>query len=386
MTSSNTYVSAALALHEYLLQRHWNGHALVGPDPVGKVHWRVTRFVRSYLPWLPNDDRYVYLQGQAYWIKSNLQLWSLTQDDNYLQLAAQSADYLVGAQLENGAWLHPPIRGRKGFISTVEGVWASLGLVAAFEATGCTAYLNSAIRWYDFQSGHIGFEKAAAGLAANYYAHSRHSVPNVTTMSIWLTVELQRLAGDDRFLQYTEPMLAFIENSQLPSGELPYVYQRRPHFMCFQYNSFQFLDLAYTHSKWPHPSLERILPRMAAFLSTGVHSDGRSRYNCFRDTPDVTYWGGALATALGQAHEMGLGDYHELSERAYQRLCSRQNAQGGFPFSRQNYILLQDRRSYPRYQAMILHQLLCRAPRKGLSSPPNAIAPDVAQVAARRRI
>jgi hypothetical protein len=358
---SERYLDAARALHDYLVRSHWDGRVLVGPDPVGKINWRVTRFARSYFPFLFGDKGLIYLQGQAYWIRSNLKLLSLLQDERYLEYASASADYIVAAQPEDGAWLHPPIRGRRGFISTVEGVWASLGLTAAYAATGDERYLQAAIRWYDYQVQHIGFEPVNGGLAANYYAHTHHSVPNVTTMLIWLTVELERLTGDGRFTDYTEPMLTFIESSQLPNGELPYVFERRPHFMCYQYNSFQFLDLAYTYEQWPHERLLTVLRKLALFLSTGLLPNGSSRYDCFNKTPEVTYWGGALASALRMATQLGLGDYLAQSDRAYQHLLSRQRSDGGFDFSRRNYSLLRDQNSYPRYLAMILHQLLCRA-------------------------
>jgi hypothetical protein len=351
---------AALRLHAYLIKTHWDGSALVGPDPIGKVQWRITRFVRSYCPWLPGNERYVYLQGQAYWIRSNLSLYALTQDARYLEYARANTDHVVRCQNTEGVWFHPPIPGRRGFISTVEGVWASLGLVAAYEATQQHAYLAAADRWYEYQVKGIGFQPVGAGLAANYYAHSTEQVPNVTTMLVWLALELHRLTGAANYLEYVEPMVAFLAHSQLSTGELPYVYQARPHFMCFQYNAFQFLDLAHSYALWPDERLLGILRRLAAFLATGVTATGACRYNCFKPTPEVTYWGGAIATALRTAHDLGLGDFSLLSERAYQHLVSRQRPDGGFDFSHRNYGLLSDRRSYPRYLAMILRHLLAR--------------------------
>jgi hypothetical protein len=58
---------------------------------------------------------------------------------------------------------------------------------------------------------------------------------------------------------------------------------------------------------------------------------------------------------------LGLGQYQDLSERAYRRLLSRQNPDGSFDFSDKNYRFLADRRSYPRQEAMILNFLLTQA-------------------------
>lgn len=355
------YLEASLKLHQYIVKRHWDGKAIVGPDPIGKIHWRVTRFVRSYFPWLPGDDRYTYLQGQAYWIRGNLILFELTKEPRYLEFVEQCADHIVERQPSDGAWRHPPIWGRRGFISTVEGVWASLGLTAAYRKIGKQAYLDSAFKWYDFQINDIGFQQVEEGLAANYYAHSTSRVPNVTTMLLWLMAELYDLTEDERFLTHTDGLIRFLAYSQLESGELPYAFQTRPHFMCYQYNSFEFLDLAQYYKWVPNQRVYRIMGKLANYLSGGLTERGSCRYNCFREDPEVNYWTAAVATALCKAHELGLGQYEAASSRAYQRVLRRQNPDGGFYFSDRNYKLLRDRRSYPRYLAMILRLLLYRA-------------------------
>jgi hypothetical protein len=376
---SSCVQAASLRLHAYLCQKHWTGQALSGPDPVGKIQWRITRFVRSYLPALPNDDQFIYLQGQAYWIRSNLLLRELTGDDRYLDDVVACADAMVARQPANGAWVHPPVRERRGFISTVEGVWGSLGLTAAYRATGTCAYLEAAQRWYEFQIQGVGFQMVGEGLAPNYYTHSTIAVPNVTTMLIWLTHELAQLTGDQRYLEYTERMLTFVEQSQLPSGELPYIHLTRPHFMCFQYNSYQLLDLIHAYELRPSERLYALLQKLALFVSTGVLPNGSCRYDCFKATPEVNYWNAAIGDALRRAHKLGLGDYLPLSERAYDRVLTQQRSDGSFLFSRYNYRFLSDRRSYPRYLAMILHHLLSRVEQRPSSSPAVGLAAKVSE-------
>ncbi|HRW06600.1 MAG TPA: hypothetical protein P5121_15960, partial [Caldilineaceae bacterium] len=111
-------------LYGYIVQHHWTGAVIAGPDPVGKLTWRVTRFVRSYVPWLPGAASYVYLQAQGYWVRTNLHLYALRREEFYRATAAACADAIVKCQRGDGSWLHPPIPGRRGLISTVEGVWA----------------------------------------------------------------------------------------------------------------------------------------------------------------------------------------------------------------------------------------------------------------------
>jgi hypothetical protein len=373
----NEYAHAAVRLHQYIVDEHWDENVIVGPDPIGRIHWRITRFAKSYLRWLPGDDLYIYLQGQAYWIRANLKLFELTGDLDYLRYAERCADFIVESQPANGAWLHPPIRGRRGFVSTVEGVWASLGLTAAFRQISKQTYLDSALKWYDFQINSIGFQEVEDGLAANYYAHSNHKVPNVTTMLVWLAAELHQITGEKRYLQYTDEMLRFVQRSQLDSGELPYTFQARTHFMCYQYNSFQFLDLANYYCLTGDQRARQILITLVRFLATGVTKRGSCRYNCFKVVPEVNYWTAALAAALRRAHELGLGDYLALSERSYRYLLSRQRPDGGFDFSERTYGLLQDRRSYPRYLAMILSHLLYRAQADSVGAKPLTVIPQV---------
>src|SRR3954469_24084375 len=62
------YVNEARRLHAYLHSRHWDGRALTGPDAGVRVNYRVGRYVKSYLRFLPWRDDHYYLQAQAYWV------------------------------------------------------------------------------------------------------------------------------------------------------------------------------------------------------------------------------------------------------------------------------------------------------------------------------
>jgi hypothetical protein len=64
------------------------------------------------------------------------------------------------------------------------------------------------------------------------------------------------------------------------------------------------------------------------------------------------------AAAFRYSSALGIGDYQGLANRAYRYVLSRQRGNGSFPHSHGDYRVLSDRRSYPRYLAMILYHLL----------------------------
>lgn len=356
----NKYLEASLKLHKYIIEKHWDGQAIVGPDPIGKINWRITRFVKSYTRWLPWKETLAYLQGQSYWIRANLRLFQLTGNDRYLDFVERCSDFIVQKQLDNGAWEHPPIRERKGFISAVESIWACLGLLSAYQKLSTKTYLNAGLKGYEAVFHNIGLLSYKDSTAVNYYAHSRSLVPNVTTMFLSLIAKAYTITQEKSYFRQSEKLIRFLEYSQLQSGELEYAVGFRTHFQCYQYNSFQFMDLVHYYQVTKDEYVLCILRKLANYLATGLTQHGSSRYDCFKVVPEVNYWTGALAAALMRAHELGLGNYLSLSERAYQYLLTRQNPDGGFDYSRRNYGFLHDLSSYPRYQAMILSHLLYR--------------------------
>ena len=94
------------------------------------------------------------------------------------------------------------------------------------------------------------------------------------------------------------------------------------------------------------------------YLATGVRADGAARYQCATSTRRVTYHAAALAAAFARGTAFGLGEYAPLAARAYGYVRSRQRRDGGFGHSRRDYLVLSDRRTYPRNLAMILLHLL----------------------------
>jgi hypothetical protein len=133
----------------------------------------------------------------------------------------------------------------------------------------------------------------------------------------------------------------------------------RIHFLCYQYNAFEFIDLVDYYDLTGDAEVLPILEPLAQYLAGGITSAGAGRYDCAHSTPEVLYYSLAIAQALSQATARGLGSYQDLVDRTYSNALIRQRVDGGFAFhSRANYGVLCDRRSYPRYLSMILNHLL----------------------------
>ncbi len=353
----------ALDLYDYTYGHHWNGTALVGPDPGvrwNRVLWRFVKSMFTFIRW--NDDRYM-LQCQGYWIRNNWTLYRLTGDQKYKDTAISATQQVLKQQQNEGFWIYP-LPGWKGRIATVEGDYAALGLLATFRETRDESFLNGARKWYDYLIRETGFEVYEETKCIHYFAgKGRDMVPNNATLTLEFFGELFEAAPDKRFLEHADAMVAFLKLAQLDSGELPYSFDvpwaiGQTHFMCYQYNAFQFLDLVAFYSISPSETLRAILSKLIRYLKTGLHPDGHCRYACGKDYPEVSYYTAVLAAAFLKATEMRLGDYQKEYESAYSRILKRRQKYGNYIYSTKNYGLLRDGRSYPRYLSMILRHIL----------------------------
>jgi hypothetical protein len=358
-------MDAAVRLHGYLVKRHWNGQALEGPDPGIRFNWRVGRFVKGYLDFLPWRDDLVYVQGQGYWILGNYLMADLLNDERYAEIALACSEYVLRAQHPEGYWEYPNPEW-KGRVATVEGDFAALGLLAGYSHSGREALMDGAKKWYRYLVDRIGFQGSDGLLAVNYFANTSGDtkVPNNSALMLRTLARLARTANDDSYLSPYHGMVPWLKQVQLETGELPYRLSSSPgveqhHFLCYQYNAYEFLELAEYYRLTGDREVYPILEGLAAFLSGGISTSGAAGYDCHHERPQVTYYAAAVAAALSQATALGLGDYRELVTRACDWLLSRQRADGGIEFfSRGNYGVLADRRSYPRHLAMILYHLL----------------------------
>lgn len=380
MPSPAEVLSAATKLQGYLLRRHWNAGRLVGPDTGIRFNYRIGRFVKSYLRFLPWHDDLYYLQAQGYWILSNWRLLDLGASSECGELARRCAAATLAAQRADGAWDYPNPEWR-GRVTTYEGVWASLGLLETYRRTRDPDLVDGAIKWYGFMTREIGFKPFEGAISANYFAgRSSSAVPNATTDVLRFLAELASVTGVSQYLTQCHGLLRFLKIVQKPTGELPYEVSteanraRLPHFQCFQYNAFECLGLMrylqVTGDERARPLISGIL----SFLTSGVAAEGYARYACGTGRRRVTYHTAALAACFAEGTRMGFTGFEQPGERAYRWVVSRQRPDGSFPHSANDYGFVGDARSYPRNLAMILYHLLAAADGPAERSAPTRIS------------
>ncbi len=369
MISETRIADAIFRLHKHLQKMHWTGEAITGPDPGIRFNARIGRFVKGYLNFLPWRDNLIYAQAQKYWIVANWFMHDLefTGASENREFAINCTDFLCRIQRPQGYWEYPNPEWR-GRIATVEGNYASIGLLETFNRTQDVKLLQGAKKWVDYAIEHIGFQEDGEFLAINYFGnYGTAMVPNNSASAVRVFAMLAKAAHDDRYLEKCRPMVRWLNHVQLASGELPY-YVRPPqeegkadriHFLCHQYNAFEFLNLADYYDISGDREILPVLQKLAKYLAIGITATGACRYTCGKEFPEVAYYTTALGAALRRATCMDFGNYSTLADKAYSRLLSQQKRDGNFAFySRKNYGFLSDKRSYARYLAMILYHLL----------------------------
>jgi hypothetical protein len=357
-------VQSVSRLHRHIADAHWKEDHLAGPDPGIRFNSRVFRFFKSYLDFIPWRDDLVYAQAQKYWIEANLLMdrLDLGGAGAGVALARSCADYLLSVQRPEGYWDYPNPEWA-GRIATVEGNYAAIGLLAVHAHTGDQALLEGARRWYEYATEFIGFQVRGHTYAINYFGNLPGGrVPNNSASTIRAFAMLARASNDDRYLEFCPPMVRFMSEVQLDSGELPYSVSGvtgggRPHFLCFQYNAFQFLNILDYHSITGDEEAWGILTGLARFLEAGISPDGSARHDCESDLPRLPYYSAAIGIALRLATRAGLSSATDAADRAFRWVLDQQRADGSFPHSLGDYRFLADRRSYPRYLSMILTHL-----------------------------
>ena len=364
---------AAVRLNEYLVDAHWRDHSLVGPDPGIRFNYRIGRFLKSYLHRLPWKDDLYYLQGQGYWVLGNWELFDRTGDAVHAQRATACAHNIVSTQCDDGGWMYPN-REWEGRVATVEGIWASMALMESYRRTGDERLIEAVRRWHKYLLETIGFQRFGSELAINYFAHKTGPpVPNNSADALRFLSMLAHVTGDESVLEPCRGVTAFLQRAQKPTGEFPYLASRQadtpapqPHFQCYQYNAFMCDGMMRYFELTRDSSVMPMITRVLEFLDQGVRRDGAVDYACGVGYRHVTYHAAVLAATFARAGQLGVRGYEDSANRVFTFVLSRQRADGSFVYSTGDYRILSDRRSYPRYLAMMMYHLL-QPGSKGLS-------------------
>ncbi|MGH9403350.1 MAG: hypothetical protein ACRD2P_14720 [Terriglobia bacterium] len=365
MPERQQLLDSAQKLYHFLERRHLSGGLLRGPDPGVRFNLRAWRFLKSAFPFLSRKDDYVFTQTQGYWALSNWMLHDMTGERRYREVAMRCAEAVLRMETAQGAWLYP-LPERKRLIATLESMWGASVLLAAHAREAHTELLEGSIRACHFITAHIGFQPHDGAEAINYFDQPRGKVPNNSVTAVWFFLRMWKATGDQRFLAHVPALVRFVEAAQLPTGEIPYIVEgpnerARAHYLCFQYNAFQFLYMAWAEEIAPETWSRSALANLARFLQGGVRASGACASACAAPTsggPEVDYYTAALGAALHEAWRRGFCVDGELSQRCFARALARQKPNGGFGFSTGDYGFLRDNLSYPRQQAMTLFHLL----------------------------
>jgi hypothetical protein len=251
-------------------------------------------------------------------------------------------------------------------VATVEGTWASLGLLETYRHTKELAYLKGALSWYNFLFTKIGFQHYKDSMAINYFDTPKWRVPNNTTLVLWFLAELHQIKSDPSYLRYSEKLIRFIQLCQKMNGELIYAVERE-HYLCYHYNAYEFLDLYHYYEITKDERIRNILKKIANFLSRGVTRIGSVKYDCFQTFPEEISYSGVTGAALRSAVSMGLKGYEKHAKYAYNFLFKNKRDDGSFihtrhaiPYIRKpfQYGFMTDKRSYPRTLCYILNHFL----------------------------
>ena len=360
-------LAAARRLHALLAARHLHDGRLSGADQGVRWNIRLGRFVKSYFPFLRPRERFYFVQGQAYWACASWTLGDLTGDPAFRDAARAATRVVAATQRPDGAWDYP-LPERKHLVATVEGDFGAVAMLEGFRYERDAAWLEGARRWHAYVEREIGYQEHAGGLCVNYFQKPRGLVPNNTCEWIWVLGMLARATGEARFLDRVPGLLTFLEAVQMKSGELPYELaggsepRTRPHYLCYQYNAFQCMKLAWFAADSGDARARAIAERLSDYLATGVRPSGAVRASCASVLPEVLYYADAVGMALHTVSAYGWRDHHALADRAFRWVLAQQRADGGFPrFSRGDYFVLSDRNEYPRYLASTLFHLAERA-------------------------
>ncbi|MDC0527071.1 hypothetical protein OAO35_03900, partial [Euryarchaeota archaeon] len=302
---------------------------------------------------------------QGYWIINNWKFFELTSRIEYARKSLETSKKLASKQSVEGCWkiTHGNKKWR-GVVSTVDNTFAALGLLETYKVTKSEEFLKSAEAWANYLIQNVGFHKYDYGYSIKYFSGKPSpAVPNNNTLVLWFLAELSNVTRNIEYIRFNERIIDFLEKVQKETGELPYSVESsevvgKEHYICFQYNAFELIDLLNFYRISPVKKLDRIIIRLSKFLLQAFDEKGASKFDCSHSFPNIFYYTSKVISALLLSKKFGFIDNVPFINNSLNLLLSNQNIDGSFPYSTNEYMFFKDKRFYPKESNFILSALL----------------------------
>jgi hypothetical protein len=94
------------------------------------------------------------------------------------------------------------------------------------------------------------------------------------------------------------------------------------------------------------------------YLGSGVAADGHVFVDCKKTFGHILYHTAVVSAAFAMAGRLGFAGFAVRRDHTLAYVLSRQQGDGSFVFSRGDYGVLSDQRSYPRVLSMMLFHFM----------------------------
>ncbi len=295
-------------------------------------------------------------QTQAYWIRANLRLYEMLEEETFLTLAIRTGNALVLRQKEG--WWKSNLIGLSNRLDVIHNTLIANSLFDLYELTGDKRYMESVLTYDDVLNKRIGFTYLDDGSAfVRYFSGGKKEfVCNANTLVLSFLGRLTKVGYSRK--EVIKSLLKALSNSMLENGELPYDACFTLHYQCTQYNAFELMDLIEYQYYSSGNDAEKLIDKIARWLASRVTPEGYVWYQCNKMFPLITYHHTATLAALSAAHTHI--HFNECLQKKNSRLLKfcleRQMRNGLFEYGyfRPSF---HDRGSYLRPNCIILKNL-----------------------------
>jgi hypothetical protein len=238
-------------------------------------------------------------QTQAYWIRANLRIYEMLEEETFLTLAIRTGNALVLRQKEG--WWKSNLIGLSNRLDVIHNTLIANSLFDLYELTGDKRYIESVLAYDDVLNKRIGFTYLDDGSAfVKYFSGGKKEfVCNANTLVLSFLGRLTKIGYSRK--EVIEPLLKALSNSMLENGELPYDARFTLHYQCTQYNAFELIDLIEYQYYSSDNDAEKLIDKIARWLASRVTSEGHVWYQCNKMFPLITYHHTATLAALSAA-------------------------------------------------------------------------------------